>query len=1004
MANFKVNDIPSWVQYVATASQTEFSIPFPFIDNSDLSVWQNGILLTLTTDYTLSGAQTSSGGQLTLNVGASLNDQIVIQDLMAIDRTNIYLPTISALTGSALNNDFNRDVIMIRDTTTTVNYLMLQYEPYANISQDINDTTDRIIPILPPNNCWVKNPGGTAIIAFELPTTVVGVDGVFTATNRITTTNLTPGNNYIQQTDVQLAGDTITAISGNLVLSGTNNVNISPPGQINLNCSYISLYGTQWPTNPGAPFYVPRFKSGSSTQMEFALSPTITGSPVSNSVVVFDGTGGALQASGLSIVGNELSTFSGDLTLGAFSNNMLVTNDPTQALGIATKQYVDNSFAGAITGGASLGGDAIYAGVSGQTMDFKGLVAGTNITLTPSSNTITIAASSSGTITGGTSLGGTYPIYVGTIAPNLEFCGLNAGTNITMTTDGTQITISSTGGGSNFAYDDSLWVAQNNGDDSNSGTSINEPLLLVQTAVTNASTTPTVIYVEDAFTNTETITTLGGGQNLSIIAEGTTFDGVLTRSSADTVYFKVHDTGTGSGINNSGGGSVAIINASVGIIGYQESSTGYITAPIASTIDVNANGTTYLIAQQSGFSVTDATATINAMGCTTAGGSTAGGTTNLNVTNVSSFTQNAGGTANIIARSVGSLSVSNGGALNIVAGSGGVSHDGTVSITGIIGQALYNTTHVYDNLGNTVFQFDQASTPINYLQVTNSSTGQPLSIRATGGDADVTFQLLSSGVGSIELCDSSSNVIIQATPVSSPVNYIQVTNAATSAAPGFGALGSDTDISMTFQTKGAGFFVFFNGSSESMLDINTVASAVNNVNIVNAATGTPPVIAAVGSDTNVDLNLQGQGTGGVTLVGRTDGNAVASGKEGEVIVVTVTSASPVTFASSGTAYDLATYALPAGNWKVEGNVGIFNNPNSITTAAGWVSTSSASIPTDNSLIGGFSNTSPFSSATCTAPYLYINSTGTTNIYLSGFANFSVGPTTSWGNLYMTRVA
>src|ERR1700739_3266717 len=107
MANFKVNDIPSWVQYVATASQTEFSIPFPFIDNSDLSVWQNGILLTLTTDYTLSGAQTSSGGQLTLNVGASLNDQIVIQDLMAIDRTNIYLPTISALTGSALNNDFN---------------------------------------------------------------------------------------------------------------------------------------------------------------------------------------------------------------------------------------------------------------------------------------------------------------------------------------------------------------------------------------------------------------------------------------------------------------------------------------------------------------------------------------------------------------------------------------------------------------------------------------------------------------------------------------------------------------------------------------------------------------------------------------------------------------------------------------------------------------------------------------------------------------------------------
>src|SRR5271167_3299629 len=98
MANFKINSVPSWVQFTATGGQTNFSIPYPFLANADLYVWQNGILLTLTTDYTLTGAQTPSGGIMTLNVGASLNDVITIQDLMVVDRLSIYQPVISALT------------------------------------------------------------------------------------------------------------------------------------------------------------------------------------------------------------------------------------------------------------------------------------------------------------------------------------------------------------------------------------------------------------------------------------------------------------------------------------------------------------------------------------------------------------------------------------------------------------------------------------------------------------------------------------------------------------------------------------------------------------------------------------------------------------------------------------------------------------------------------------------------------------------------------------------
>lgn len=353
MANFQVNSIPSWVQYIATNAQTEFSIPFPFINNSDLSIWQNGVLLTLTTDYTLSGANTASGGQLTLNVGASLNDQITIQDLMVIDRTNIYLPVISALTGSALNNDFNRDVIMIRDTTTTINYLMLQYEPYALISQDISNTTDRIIPILGPLQVWRKDQTNSFIEAIDLPLIPIGIEGDFTATNRITTTNLTPGPNYIQQTDFQIVNDTISTQTGNMTITGANDVYITTSGQIFLNPgTNLRIDGIYWPTAPAAPSQILQVNPANSTQFIWTYALTVVAPVQDQHIARFDGTTGSVENSELIIdnngnlfnsVGNFTLTSVGDLTLAAGSGNALVTQDPTEPLGIATKEYVDNA-------------------------------------------------------------------------------------------------------------------------------------------------------------------------------------------------------------------------------------------------------------------------------------------------------------------------------------------------------------------------------------------------------------------------------------------------------------------------------------------------------------------------------------------------------------------------------------------------------------------------------------------------------------------------------------
>lgn len=54
-------------------------------------------------------------------------------------------------------------------------------------------------------------------------------------------------------------------------------------------------------------------------------------------------------------------------------------------------------------------------------------------------------------------------------------------------------------------------------------------------------------------------------------------------------------------------------------------------------------------------------------------------------------------------------------------------------------------------------------------------------------------------------------------------------------------------------------------NGNELLEFDTVASAVNNVQIANAATGAAPTVNAVGGDTNINLSMDGKGTGYVGI-------------------------------------------------------------------------------------------------------------------------------------------
>ena len=147
-----------------------------------------------------------------------------------------------------------------------------------------------------------------------------------------------------------------------------------------------------------------------------------------------------------------------------------------------------------------------------------------------------------GGISGGTSLGGTEPIYAGVSGSNLTFKGVTAGSNITLTPSGSDITISASGGTyTPFAYQNALWVSLANGNDSNLGTSIETPLLTISYALTIASTNPTmpyVIYVIDGDATGPTFNTPGTGQPIYIHAPGVDFTNGFSITFGDLVHIK----------------------------------------------------------------------------------------------------------------------------------------------------------------------------------------------------------------------------------------------------------------------------------------------------------------------------------------------------------------------------------------------------------------------------------------------------------------------------------
>lgn len=108
-----VSDTTPRIAYTATAGQTLFAVPFVFAKEEHLQVYQNDVPKTLTTHYTVSGAQSETGGAVTLTSGAAAGDRIVIARSVPYN-LNTHIPTSGQLDIPAINLQFSLLVMMIQ--------------------------------------------------------------------------------------------------------------------------------------------------------------------------------------------------------------------------------------------------------------------------------------------------------------------------------------------------------------------------------------------------------------------------------------------------------------------------------------------------------------------------------------------------------------------------------------------------------------------------------------------------------------------------------------------------------------------------------------------------------------------------------------------------------------------------------------------------------------------------------------------------------------------------
>ena len=203
-------------------TQTSFAVPFEFFDNADLNVYINGTLKTITTHYSVSGGDGSTGTVSMSVTGGTGGSTVVITRDIELERTTDF-PVSGAFNIVALNTELDRLVAIAADLEDQANRALQLTDFDAAVSlvlPDVDTRKGKTLAFNASSGAVEAGPSITDVQTVSAASADIALladiqDGT-TATNAITTAASNNAN---------IA--TVAGISANVTTVAGNNSNVS---------------------------------------------------------------------------------------------------------------------------------------------------------------------------------------------------------------------------------------------------------------------------------------------------------------------------------------------------------------------------------------------------------------------------------------------------------------------------------------------------------------------------------------------------------------------------------------------------------------------------------------------------------------------------------------------------------------------------------------------------------------------------------------------------------
>lgn len=118
MADYPISNVPRRIVYTGSAGVGPYAFSFEVLLNTDINVYKNDVLLTLTTDYTVTISPTLGTGSVTLVSAATGTDRITIVGARAVERTTDFT-TGGDFFANTVNDELDSQTILVQQVAET---------------------------------------------------------------------------------------------------------------------------------------------------------------------------------------------------------------------------------------------------------------------------------------------------------------------------------------------------------------------------------------------------------------------------------------------------------------------------------------------------------------------------------------------------------------------------------------------------------------------------------------------------------------------------------------------------------------------------------------------------------------------------------------------------------------------------------------------------------------------------------------------------------------------